>query len=109
LEFQFIPKVIDGVEVRALCRPVKFFHIDFNKTFLYRPHFVHRGIVMLKQERAIPKLLPQRWKHRMSLYSVALRFPFTGTDGLFFMVQARPQTIIPPPPNFTVGTLQSGR
>ena len=24
-----------------------------------------RGIVMLKQERAFPKLLPQRWKHRI--------------------------------------------
>lgn len=23
---KFIPKVLDGVEVRALCRPVKFFH-----------------------------------------------------------------------------------
>ena len=26
---------------------------------------VHRGIVMLKQERAFPKLLPQNWKHRI--------------------------------------------
>ena len=31
------------VEVRALCRPVKF----FDKPFLYGPCFVHRGIVML--------------------------------------------------------------
>jgi hypothetical protein len=28
LAFQFISKVFDGVEVRALCRPVKFFHTD---------------------------------------------------------------------------------
>ena len=33
--FQFIPKVFDGVEVRALCRPVKFFHTDLNKPVLY--------------------------------------------------------------------------
>ena len=39
--FQFIPKVFDGVEVRALCRPVKLFHTDLNKPFLYGPHFVH--------------------------------------------------------------------
>jgi hypothetical protein len=52
--FQFIPKVFDGVEVRALCRPVKFFHTNLNQSFLY-------GFV----ERAFPKLLPQKWKHRI--------------------------------------------
>ena len=61
--FQFILKVFDGVEVRALCRPVKFFHTDLYKPFLYGPHFVHGDIVTLKQERAFPKLLPQIWKH----------------------------------------------
>ena len=45
--FQFIPKLVNGVEVRALCRPVKFFHTDLDKPFLYGHHFVHRGIVML--------------------------------------------------------------
>ena len=52
--FQLSPKVFDGVEVRALCRQVKFFHHDLDKPFLYRPRFVHRGTVMLKQERAFP-------------------------------------------------------
>jgi hypothetical protein len=51
--------VIDGVEVRALCRPVKFFHTDLDKPFLYGPRFVHGGIVMLKQETAFLKLFPQ--------------------------------------------------
>jgi hypothetical protein len=37
--FQFIPKVFDGVEIKALCRPVKFFHTDLNKLFLYGPRF----------------------------------------------------------------------
>ena len=63
--FQFIPKVFNVVVVRALCRPVKFFHTDLTKPFLYGPGFVHRGIVMLKQERAFPKLLPQSSKHRI--------------------------------------------
>ena len=62
---QFIPKVFDGVEVRALCRSVKFFHNNLDKPFLYGPHFVHQGIVMLKQERAFPKPLPQSWTHRI--------------------------------------------
>ena len=63
--FQFILKVFDGVEVRALCRPVKFFHTDLDKPFLYGSSFVHGGIVTLKEERAFPKLLPQSWKHRI--------------------------------------------
>ena len=54
--FQFIPKVFGGVEVRALCRQVKFFHTDLNKPFLYGPHFVHVGIVMLKQDRDVAKV-----------------------------------------------------
>ena len=61
--FQFIPKVFDVVEVRVLCRPVKFFLADLDKPFLYGHRFVHGGIVMLKQERAFPNLLPQNWKH----------------------------------------------
>ena len=63
--FQFIAKVFDGDEVRALCRPVKVFHTDLDKTFLYGPCFVHVGIVMLKQERAFPKLLPKCWKNKI--------------------------------------------
>jgi hypothetical protein len=50
--------VSDEVDVRALLRPVKFFHTDLDKAFLYGLCFVGRGIVILKQERAFPKLLP---------------------------------------------------
>jgi hypothetical protein len=57
--FQYISKVFDGVEVRVLCRPVKFFHTNIDKPFLYGPRFIHDSIVMLKQERAFPKLLSQ--------------------------------------------------
>jgi hypothetical protein len=54
--FQFIAKVFDGFEVRALCRPVKFFNADLDRPF------VQGGIVILKQEWDFPKLLPQIWK-----------------------------------------------
>jgi hypothetical protein len=30
LAFQFMPKVFDEVEVRDLCRAVKFFHTELN-------------------------------------------------------------------------------
>ena len=46
---------------------------------------------------------------RMSLYAVALRFHFTGTKGPSLNHEKQPQTIIPHPPNFTVGTMHWGR
>ncbi len=59
-----VPKVLDGVEV-------KFFHTKLWKAFLYGPWFVHRGIIMLKQEKIFPKVLPQVWKHtKISLYKI---------------------------------------
>jgi hypothetical protein len=42
--FQLIPKVLDGVEVRPVCRQVEFFHTDLDKPFLYGPRFVHGGL-----------------------------------------------------------------
>ena len=74
--FQFISKVFDQVEVRALCRPVKFIHTDLHKPFLYEPRFVHMDIDMLKQ-----KLVRSTESSRMSLYAVVLRLPLTGTKG----------------------------
>lgn len=50
-------------EVSALCRPVKFFHAKLGIQFLYGPGFLHKGFVMLKQETAFPKMLPQSWKN----------------------------------------------
>lgn len=34
LVFQFIPKVLDRVKIRALCRPVKFVDTKVDKAFL---------------------------------------------------------------------------
>ena len=50
---KFITKVLDGVEVRAVCEPVMFFHTKMGKLFLYGPGFVLGGIVKLRRSRAI--------------------------------------------------------
>ena len=65
LVFQFILKVFNGLEVRALRRPVKFYHTNLDKLFLYGHHFVHRSIVMLKQEKAFPQAVVTKLKHRI--------------------------------------------
>ena len=60
------------------------FHTDLDKPFLYGPRFVHGGIVMLIQEMGFPNCchkVGSSEPSRMSLYAVALRFPFTGTKG----------------------------
>jgi hypothetical protein len=59
-----------GVEVKALCSPVKFFHTDLDKPFLYGPHFVDRALSCYK--------VGSRESSRMS-YAVVLRFAFIGT------------------------------
>ena len=63
---------------------------------------------MLKQERTFPKLLPQSTESS-GMYAAALRFPFTGTKGPSPYHEKQPQNFIPPPPNFTVGTMHWGR
>ena len=45
----------------------------------------------------------------MSLNAVELRFPFTGNKGCSANHEKQLQSIIPPPPNFTVGTMHSDR
>jgi len=46
----------------------------------------------------------------LSWYSEALRVPFTGIKGPSptSPSEKQPHTIIPPPPNFTLGTMKSG-
>ncbi|MCJ8748149.1 hypothetical protein PDJAM_G00161710 [Pangasius djambal] len=53
--FQFIPKVFSGVEVRALCRTLEFFHSNLHTPRLHGARFVHRGIVMLEQKQLRPE------------------------------------------------------
>jgi hypothetical protein len=68
--FQFIPKVLDGVEVRALCRAVKFFHTVLNKPFQYGPRFVHRGIVMLSLGNGLPQTIATKLEAQNRLESM---------------------------------------
>ncbi|MCJ8748396.1 hypothetical protein PDJAM_G00164290 [Pangasius djambal] len=51
--FQFIPKVFSGVEVRALCRTLEFFHSNLHTPCLHGARFVHRGVVMLEQSERL--------------------------------------------------------
>ena len=45
----------------------------------------------------------------ISWYAEAFRVPFTGTKGPSPAPEKQPHTIIPPPPNFTLGTMQSDK
>jgi hypothetical protein len=42
------------------------------------------------------------------VYTAVLRFPFTGTKGTSLNHEKQPKTIIPLPPNFTVGNMYWG-
>ncbi len=46
---------------------------------------------------------------KISWYAEAFRVPFTGTKGPSPAPEKQPHTIIPSPPNFTVGTMQSDK
>ena len=61
LAFQFIHKVLDRVQVQALCRPVKFFHTKLGKAFLYGAGFVNRDSVFISFLFQQDKLLTQSW------------------------------------------------
>ena len=45
----------------------------------------------------------------ISWYAEVFRVPFTGTNGPSLAPEKQPHTIIPPPPNFTLGTMQSDK
>jgi hypothetical protein len=54
--------------------PVKFFHTDLDKPFLYGPHIVHRGIVILKQERASTKTVAIKLESQNGLERHCMKF-----------------------------------
>ena len=61
--FQFIPKVFNGVKVRALCRPIKLFHTDLNN--LISVHFTITALTVdrgssSREEILLTDLL-ERW------------------------------------------------
>lgn len=55
---------------RALVRAAKFIHTKFGKLFLYGPHYVHKGIFLLKLERGA---------HYCVIIEFYRRFPLTET------------------------------
>jgi hypothetical protein len=57
--FKFIPKVFNGVDVRALCRPVKFFHSDLHKPFLYGTSLCHAETGKVLPQTVVTKLEAQ--------------------------------------------------
>lgn len=59
--FQFIPKVLNEVEVRALCRP-HMVHSKLGKPFILELGFVRVGLVVLKQERALCKTVAAKFE-----------------------------------------------
>jgi len=80
--------------------PVKFFHTKLAHPCLY-------GLwcaVMLEQEGVGSMKLS-----KISWYAEAFRVPFTGTQGPSPAPEKQPHTIILPPPNFTLGTMQSNK
>ena len=46
---------------------------------------------------------------KISWFAEAFRFPFTVTKGQRPAPEKQPHTIIPPPPNLTLGTMQSDK
>ena len=86
--FQFIPKVLDRVEVRALCRPVKFFQSKLGKLFLYGDGFVYRGHVKTGED--ISQCVATVDKHillstltincKITLYDGPIRFLLIGAQ-----------------------------
>ena len=46
---------------------------------------------------------------KVSCYAEAFRVPFTRTKGPSPAPEKQPHSIIPPPPNFTLGTMQSDK
>lgn len=68
------------VEVRALCRPVQFFHTIVGKPFLYVPGFVHcqvetgKGLPWSVATKFDHKLAPEKYLHptEFKVYSLQL-------------------------------------
>lgn len=96
-------KVLDGVKARALCSPVRFFHSKLRMPFLYGPWLVHGALSCRNRagpspncchKLGIPILLDVSRVRRVCCYSI---------------VASLLRTIVPSLPNFTVGTVHSGR
>ncbi len=69
--------MLNGVEDRTLCRPVKFFYTKLIQPCLYGPFFLFTGAQSCWNRKGPSP----NCSHKMSQYAEALRFIFTGTKG----------------------------
>lgn len=74
---QFTQKVLDGIEVEALCCARKFIHTKFRQTLWHLPNA--KGRCRVETQRAFSQVLPHHWKHQKYQCAATLGFPFTGT------------------------------
>lgn len=106
---KFILKVFGGVEVRALCGPV----LTHSSHHVCMDLALCTGAHSCWDRKGPPPNLPhnvgRKALSKMSWYAEVLRFPFTGSQRPILAPEKQPHTIILHSPNFTVGTLQSGR
>lgn len=103
---------------RSLCSissQVQVLYTELTHPWLYGAWFVHWCAVILEEEGTkLSKLFPQCWHvsmklSKMSKYAEALIDFFTGAKGLSPIPEKQPNTIIPPSPQITLGTLQSDK
>ena len=97
----------------GLCRPFKYFHTDLKKKHYWMDPALYMGALSCWNRKGTSPncchKVGSTESFRMSLYAVALRFPFTGIKGPSPNHEKQPQTIIHHPPNFTVGTMHLSR
>jgi hypothetical protein len=55
-----------------VCRPVKFFHTDLNKPFLYGPHFVDKGHCHAETGKGLPQTVATKLgaQNRLECYCI---------------------------------------
>ncbi len=76
--FQFIPKVFDGVEVRALCRPVKFFHNQTGKKISLQTWLCAQGHFCVETEKGLPRTVATKLEAHYCLKYYILYFDIHG-------------------------------
>ena len=80
-------------------------HTDLDNQFSVLTSLCERG--HCQAETGKGHKVGSRESPGVALYAVALRFPFTRTKGPSTNHEKQPQTISPPTPNITVGTMHS--
>ena len=109
---QFIPKVFHQVEVRTLCRPVKFICTKLSHPRLYGAASCTGAQSCWTKKGPSPNCshkVGSMELSNISWYAEAFRVPFIGTKGPSPAPESQPHTVIQPPPNFTLGTMQSDK